>query len=148
MTCLDLGKLCHHWFIWWLVACSATSHYLKQCGLIVHWTIFNHFKKVIRNSNISIKYAFQNAACKKVPILWRPQCIIILTAVINAGSVLWVGSCNSALCLRQRQHIWVQTVLTYQATLPRSEDSHALVSPVPQQRSHVSHSIHIRIIVT
>ena len=29
------------WFRQWLVACSAPSHYLNQCWLIVNWTIRN-----------------------------------------------------------------------------------------------------------
>ena len=33
-----IGELGHHWFRQWCVACSAPSHYLNQCWLIVNWT--------------------------------------------------------------------------------------------------------------
>ena len=34
-----IGELGKHWFSQWLVACSAPSHYLEQCLLIVNWTL-------------------------------------------------------------------------------------------------------------
>ena len=33
-----INELSHYWFRQWLVACSAPSHYLNQCCLIVDWT--------------------------------------------------------------------------------------------------------------
>ena len=35
-TCIS--KQDQHWFRWWLVACSAPSHYLDYCWPIVNWT--------------------------------------------------------------------------------------------------------------
>ena len=49
----DLG---HHWFRKWLVACSASSHYLNQCWLIVNWAPGNIFQwNLNRNSIIFIQ---------------------------------------------------------------------------------------------
>ena len=31
----------HHWFSLWLVACTATSHYLNKCWLLVSWKLRN-----------------------------------------------------------------------------------------------------------
>ena len=41
-----------HWFRQWLVAYSAPSHYLKQCWVIVNWTLRN---KLQWNFNQNIK---------------------------------------------------------------------------------------------
>ena len=38
------GKLSNYWVRWWLVACSAPSHYLNQCWYIVNWTLRNILK--------------------------------------------------------------------------------------------------------
>ena len=32
-----INELGQHWFRWWLVACSAPSHYLNRCWLIANW---------------------------------------------------------------------------------------------------------------
>ena len=36
-----VSKLGKHWFRQWVAACSAPSHYLKQCRLLVNWTLGN-----------------------------------------------------------------------------------------------------------
>ena len=36
-----VSKLGQHWFVQWLVAYSAPSHYLNQCWVIVNWTLRN-----------------------------------------------------------------------------------------------------------
>ena len=38
MPHICVTELGHHWFRYWLVSCSAPSHYLNQCWLIVNWT--------------------------------------------------------------------------------------------------------------
>ena len=35
-------KLSHHWFRYWIVACSVPIHYLNQWSPIVIWTVRNH----------------------------------------------------------------------------------------------------------
>ena len=44
VTHICVTNLGHQWFRWWLVACSAPSHYLKQCSIIVNWTLRNKFQ--------------------------------------------------------------------------------------------------------
>ena len=39
-----VNKLGRHWFLEWLVACLAPSHYLGQCWLIVDYTLENKFQ--------------------------------------------------------------------------------------------------------
>ena len=63
---IELGQ---QWFRWWLVACSAPSHYLNQCWLIVNWALRN---KVQLNSNQNTKFlihknAFGNVLCERWP---------------------------------------------------------------------------------
>ena len=67
----------HHWFRWWLVAWTAPSHYLKQCWIIVNWTLRSKLQwNFSRNSNIFIEEnPFQNVVWKMVAILSRPQCV-------------------------------------------------------------------------
>ena len=57
MTHLYISKLVQYWFKYWLVACSATSHYLNQCWLIVEWTTGNKFQW---NYNENIIFSFKN----------------------------------------------------------------------------------------
>ena len=67
----------HRWFIWWLVAWSAPSHYLNQWWIIVNWTLGNKFQwNFNRNSNIFIhENAFENVVCNIASISSRPQCV-------------------------------------------------------------------------
>ena len=55
-----------HWFRYWLVACSAPSHYLNQCWLIVNWTLWNNVQwNLNRYSIIFIQEnAAENAVCQ------------------------------------------------------------------------------------
>ena len=67
MTHWCTSKLCYHWIIQWLVACSAPSHYLNQCWIIVQKTLGNKTLQwnFNRNSNIFIEEnAFKT-------LLWR-----------------------------------------------------------------------------
>ena len=69
---VDLG---HHWFRYWLVACSAPSHYLNLCWNIVYWTFRHKLQwNFNRNSIIFIQeIAFANVFCKMASILSGPQ---------------------------------------------------------------------------
>ena len=66
----ELGQ---HWFRWWLVACSAPSHYLNQCWLIVNWTLRHNFQwNVNQNTKLIIhENAFENIVCEMTAILSR-----------------------------------------------------------------------------
>ena len=78
-----VSELGQHWFRWWLVACSAPSHYPNQCSLIVNWTLRNklHWNSN-RNCNILIdRNAFENAVCKMATILSRGIWVNIITWV-------------------------------------------------------------------
>ena len=44
VTHICISELGQHWFKYWLVACSAPSHYLNQWRLIVNWTLRNKFQ--------------------------------------------------------------------------------------------------------
>ena len=70
-------EVSHHCFRQWLVACSAPSHYLNQCWLIVYWILSSKFQwNSNRNSNIFIEEnMYENIVCKMVAILSRPQCV-------------------------------------------------------------------------
>ena len=59
-----------HWFRQWLVACSAPSHYLNQCWVIVNWTTR---KKNTQNSKLFIH---KNIVCEMAAILSRGRWII------------------------------------------------------------------------
>ena len=51
-----VSKMGQHWFIYWLVPCSAPSHHLNRCWLIVNWTHENKFQwKWNQNSIIFIQ---------------------------------------------------------------------------------------------
>ena len=63
---ISARELRQHWFMKWLVACSAPSHYLNQCCLVVNWTLRN---KPQWNSNGNTKRfihknAFGNVVCE------------------------------------------------------------------------------------
>ena len=67
----------HHWFREGLVAWTAPSHYLKQCWIIVDWTLKNKFQwHLNRNSNILIQEnALEHVVCELASILSRPQSV-------------------------------------------------------------------------
>ena len=67
-----------HCFRQWLAACSAPSHYLNQCWLLVNWTLRD---KLQGNSDQNTKLfihrnAFENIVCELVAILsWGDEFI-------------------------------------------------------------------------
>ena len=77
VTHICVDELGHHWFWWWLVACSVPSHYLNQCWNIVNWTLGNKLQwNLNRISNIFIQEnEFENVVWKMAAILSRPQCV-------------------------------------------------------------------------
>ena len=56
----------HHWSRYWLVACSAPSHYINQCWFIVNWTPENKFQWNVNQDSIIFiqENAFENAVCQ------------------------------------------------------------------------------------
>ena len=63
----ECGK---HWFRKWLVAYSATSHYLNQCWVIINWTIGNRLQwNFNQNTRLFIhESAPENIVCKMAAI--------------------------------------------------------------------------------
>ena len=53
-----ISKLCQHWFIQWLVAYSAPSHYLNHCWVIVNWIHLTclHYMSLCHSINIHAKH--------------------------------------------------------------------------------------------
>ena len=76
-THICVTKVGYHWFRQWLVACSAPSHYLNKCWIIVNWTLVNIFQwNFNQNTTFFIdKNAFDNVVWKMSAILSRPQCV-------------------------------------------------------------------------
>ena len=62
---------------WWFVACSAPSHYLNHCCIIVNWTQRNKVQSnCIWNSNIFIQEnASENVVWEIAAILSQSQCV-------------------------------------------------------------------------
>ena len=54
----------------WLVACSAPSHELNQCWLIVNWTLRN---KLQWDLNQNTSFSFMKMALKMSSAKWRPK---------------------------------------------------------------------------
>ena len=63
----------HHWLVHWM----APSHYLKQCQIIVNWTLSNKLQcNFNRKSNIFIQEnALEHVVCEMASILFRLQCV-------------------------------------------------------------------------
>ena len=84
----------HHWFRYWLVAWTAPSHYLKQCWIIVNWSLRNKLQwNFNRNSNIFIQEnALEHVVCEMASILSRPQCVngLIVSALCCSWFVLLI----------------------------------------------------------
>ena len=66
-----VGELGQYWFMKWLVACSAPSHFLNQCCLIVKWTLTNKFQW---NFIKTQKFSFVKMHLKMSSAKWRPFC--------------------------------------------------------------------------
>ena len=72
MPHICVGELVQHWFISWLGAEQATSHYVNQWWFIVIWTPEQISVKLIRNFNIFIQDFFsENVVCVMADILFR-----------------------------------------------------------------------------
>ena len=83
----------HHWFRLWLVAWSAPSHYLKQCWIIVNWTLRNKLQwNFNQNSNILIQEnVFESIVCKMASILSQLQCAEIYLLSSKARTLVQYG---------------------------------------------------------
>ena len=64
-----IGNLRHHWWKWWLLACSVPSHYPIQLSNIVNWTHSNklqwHFNRnwnIFIQGNAFLKRCLENVA--------------------------------------------------------------------------------------
>ena len=76
VTHVCVSKLCHLWFRWWFVVCTAPSHYLNKCSLIVNWTDGSKLQwNFNRNSYFSLQNAFEIVVCEKAAILSLYQCV-------------------------------------------------------------------------
>ena len=59
-------NLCHYSFGLWLAFCSAQSHYLSQCWLIINWTLGANCNEIWKQ-NLSIKYFLKMFSSAKCP---------------------------------------------------------------------------------
>ena len=75
----------HHLFRWWLVTCSAPSHYLNQCWNIVNRTPRNKLPWIFyQKSCIFIQEnAFENVVWKMVSIILIPNMLHPLTGTVS-----------------------------------------------------------------
>ena len=68
---LCVSELGQHWFRYWLVVCSALSHYLNQCWLIVNWALGNKLQGI----RIEIQnFSFTKMRLKVSFAKWQPFC--------------------------------------------------------------------------
>ena len=91
VTHICVSESGQHWFRKWLVAYSASTHYLNQCWFTVNWTLRNKLQPNFnRNSNIYLEdNAFENAVCKKAAILSQLQCVKPMLNTPNYMFLLW-----------------------------------------------------------
>ena len=61
-----VNELSHRWLRKWLVACSAPSHSLNQCGRIVNWSLGNIFQWNLNPNYIIFiqEDAIENIVCQ------------------------------------------------------------------------------------
>ena len=82
------------------MACSVPSHYLKQCWLIINWTLGNILQwKFNENTNsfVAYKSEFESVVCKIVAILshlnvlnvWLADDKYVEIILYNFGADLW-----------------------------------------------------------
>ena len=71
MPHICVGESGQHWFRWWLVTCSAPSHYLNQYWAIVNWTLRNKLQwNFHQNTYLFIdENASENIVCETAAIL-------------------------------------------------------------------------------
>ena len=72
---MQCGGSRHHWFRYWFIAFSASSHYRNQCLYIVNWTLDNELQWNINgNSSTFIQEnTFENVFGEMAAILSWPQ---------------------------------------------------------------------------
>ena len=101
MPHICVSELGQHWFRKWHGACSAPSHSLNQCCLVVNWTFRNKRQwNLIQNTKLFIhENAFENVACETADVLSRRR---------------WVNLANSLSLLRNTT-LLPEPVLSYWA---------------------------------
>ena len=91
MTYICISELGHQWFRYWLVACSAPSHYLNQCWFIVNWTLAKISQGNLNWNTITFvqENAFENVVCEIAAILSLIQWSLITHSFVGKLSVCW-----------------------------------------------------------
>ena len=94
-----VSELGQHWFRYWLVACSASSHCLNKCCLIVNWTLRN---KPQWNKNQNTKVfipvnAFENVVCEMAAIFSRERWVKWHAKTVHMYTTKQTQ--NTALCI-------------------------------------------------
>ena len=94
----------HLWFRQWLVTCSASSHYLNQCQLVLDWTVGNKLQwcNWNRNWNIFIKKKMKMSSGK-----WRPFCLNLdmLTCNLARHRIFAIFGDKTSICLTDTDHL-------------------------------------------
>ena len=99
VTHICVVELGHHWFRWWLVACSASSHYLNQCWNIVNWTLGN---KLQWNLNQNLHNFIQENVFENV--VWE------MSAILSHLNVL--SGCQAYLCVDKYRPLMSESSFT------------------------------------
>ena len=81
VTYVLVSNLRHHWLRWWLGACSAPSHYLKN---LVHW------------EHISVKGKFKHTNFYSRKWIWRYR-------LQNGGYLVWASGSTCWHAIRPRR---------------------------------------------
>ena len=93
-----VSELGQHCFGWWLVACSAPSHYLNQYCLIANWTLRNKLQwNLNHNTKLFIhENAFKYIVCEMTTILsgWR-----------WVNFIIWMVLCHSDVTQRHYRDV-------------------------------------------
>ena len=108
-----VGEVGHHWFRQWLVACSAPSHYLNQCWLIVNWTPGNtsQWNLILRS------FSFEKIHLKSEGGGGGGAELIMLNVLCTccpphlSSQRLWLGDCSSIYTLHLENRCCFPTTL-------------------------------------
>ena len=121
MTHIYVSKLGHHWFRWWLVACSAPRHYLNLSRFISKDDVFlisfqwNFNLKMKQFSLNKINYKISSAA-------WQQSCIgrnVMEREELKTWTALVAGHQQEPLQWRHNEHDGVSYHQPYDCLLNR-----------------------------
>ena len=137
VTCIFLGKLGHHWFRSWSVACSAPDHYQNQCWIIVNRIPRNNFYWNFRQNTCS-------APIQHNPMQWLQSNVWTNADVLSIESL---GTNFSEILIKTRKKMQLKYVICQMSailscpTLTTGQPPHQLrcwwtSSPVPMQHWH------------